>query len=925
MALPCFFDSDWEAPLRRVTCVVDFLDEGCAGPRAAITVASQRQVEVFLAGEALILTGSRATLFEFEGCWHGTKIVLHERLDSQTILHPCPNWSPAHCLRAREVCSGLGALGLGASRLGVQVCARNDMQPNTVAWLRAQVPDTPVTAGDICCPQVVYELYASSPGPAGLLAGFSCQPFSLLGDKKGADDARAKSLPGVLRAAYLLQASFLLLECVVPASVNPEVRRCLDAFAKVSGFQAKEVELDLQSVWPCKRKRWWCLFVPAKVPLQDIRPWDGPSPWRVVRDVLPCPVASKSEVQELLLTDEELVAFQKRRPLPGYLLRLDGVLATALHSWGAQTRPCPCGCRLRFKEQRLDQGGICAVLVREADGPQGQPNYRHMSAREVGLLNGLSPLFPFGNQHRLALCLVGQLASPMQSCWVLQHLVNALSQLAELDLRAADPIASLHTQCHELLAQAELAGLRSVPLPASVTMPPVELAQPSPWHAEAAGFLNTEEMGWTRVVVPQQCFLSHMLAEYSYDASRVLQVQGADGWLLPRPSLLRAGEVVHVWCAPAALSEGALAQQSAALPRNVGAFLQPCIPASARQLGIQAQDGWVADDQMRRALDALAAEAGRPVQVLDPLFLQRAIYAESPSEMAGMLCPLHPGEEVISAAIAHGQWVALYWQVQFGRVVAWASCTQGPCAELVAKADWMFGKCVRVGLGGFAFQTEAARPVLPGLCGPLAVAGLAVRLSGKAPCDTQAAVVLAQQVLTLRPPDSMALVRAPVLLGGGPEVLLIQSVAALLVQHGVAEAEAVPRSQALLARLGAEALQQAVSCSAPWKQLKAVASLAKPPIQLILPSELQQQINLRTQHAARGGGRGRRKKQGFKDAPASAHPVSLRSLCPPKWRCPQESSSMLPRARSCQAFRWLMWALRLKALSLLLLRKLCLT
>ena len=147
----------------------------------------------------------------------------------------------------------------------------------------------------------------------------------------------------------------------------------------------------------------------------------------------------------------------------------------------------------------------------------------------------------------------------------------------------------------------------------------------------------------------------------------LFRFNGADGCLLPRLSLLSAGEVVHVWCAPATLSDGALAQQSVALPRMLGS-----VPAQARQLSIQAQDVWVADDQMRRALDALAAEAGRPVQVLDPLFLQRAIYAESPSEMAAVLHPVHPGEEVISAAIANGHWVAMY----SCRPVLWKKCPQ---------------------------------------------------------------------------------------------------------------------------------------------------------------------------------------------------------------------------------------------------------
>ena len=179
--------------------------------------------------------GKRLTLFEFEGYWHCDLIVLHERSRSQIIRHQV--WEPSHCQTVREVCSGLGALGLGAAGLGFRVCARNDVQMRTVTWLRTQFPDTAAVCGDIISnQQVVSDVYEVAPGPAGIVASFSCQPFSLLGGYRGADDDRSKSLTGVLSAAYWLQASFVLVECVVPACTNAEVRRCLEAFTNVSAF-----------------------------------------------------------------------------------------------------------------------------------------------------------------------------------------------------------------------------------------------------------------------------------------------------------------------------------------------------------------------------------------------------------------------------------------------------------------------------------------------------------------------------------------------------------------------------------------------------------------------------------------------------------------------------------------------------------------
>ena len=162
--------------------------------------------------------------------------------------------------------------------------------------------------------------------------------------------------------------------------------------------------------------------------------------WLKVKDVLPRPVASPSEYESLLLSDFELVEFQKRKPLKSFLLDLEHPLPTALHSWGSQVLSCPCGCRAAFSERRLNKG-ICAVL--EPCATTGATNFRHMTAREVALLSGLSPLYQLGDNPRLALSLVGQLASPLQSAWIGSHLAQALRALGLPGLCKDEPVSLL--------------------------------------------------------------------------------------------------------------------------------------------------------------------------------------------------------------------------------------------------------------------------------------------------------------------------------------------------------------------------------------------------------------------------------------------------------------------------------------------------
>ena len=95
------------------------------------------------------------------------------------------------------------------------------------------------------------------------------------------------------------------------------------------------------------------------------------------------------------------------------VLDLCGVSPTALR-WGSQLRPCPCGCRGPLSLQRLRASGLRGFGVPIDD----KAALRHPHPQEVGLLNGLSVKFKHQPSLRAALCLVGQLASPLQSCWV---------------------------------------------------------------------------------------------------------------------------------------------------------------------------------------------------------------------------------------------------------------------------------------------------------------------------------------------------------------------------------------------------------------------------------------------------------------------------------------------------------------------------
>ena len=259
--------------------------------------------------------------------------------------------------------------------------------------------------------------------PFCLVAGISCQPYSVGGSQGGSQDERSNTLPSTLRACHLFQCPLLILECVPPVRTNRYARSLIAALVSELGYHITEVTLRLEDTWTARRFRWWLVASHPSLGKVSIPDWPK-SAGLVVRDLMPViPTWPDDVVEELRLKPHEVRQFTLNGShMRKYVLQLDQKLPTSLHSWGSQADPCPCTCRQEpFSEALVRSKGIYAVVV-QIMSDSGEPQYRHLHPTELALLNGLPPPDVWNSADRpdlrLCLCGVGQLASPLQSLWV---------------------------------------------------------------------------------------------------------------------------------------------------------------------------------------------------------------------------------------------------------------------------------------------------------------------------------------------------------------------------------------------------------------------------------------------------------------------------------------------------------------------------
>eukprot|EP00435_Cladocopium_sp_Y103_P063425 s39_g25.t1 len=337
---------------------------------------------------------------------------------TKVLGHLQPSWDSLH--RVIELCSGMGALGFGASAMGFQTTVGNDMN-GKMASLFAAHTKIECVEGDIGQTDVIYSVWKQSAGAHVVTAGFSCQPFSAAGDQLGQHDNRSRSLTSVLAAGFFLQCFIMILECVKPAGSNEWVQQQLKHFCDVTGFEKTEVVLRLDDVWPAKRERWWCLLTSPLIGAIQVQPWPRLSSLPAVDHLIPqIRLWHVNDEEALHLTPEEMNAFGVNDGThPKYLLNAKGHCPCVLHSLGSQLFPCPCGCRCSgLSAHRLSTKGLFGVLIRSAEDASGLSFIRHPHPCEIQALTGVDPVLDYGPHVKLTLTALGQLASPLQSLWL---------------------------------------------------------------------------------------------------------------------------------------------------------------------------------------------------------------------------------------------------------------------------------------------------------------------------------------------------------------------------------------------------------------------------------------------------------------------------------------------------------------------------